>query len=214
MALVTPSNTPMSLYATSTLSVQACPTLDASWSATPTPLPPTPNSALCNCMVAGLACRVNNSTSSDIYGDLFNYICANDTNACVGITSNGTTGVYGAYSGCTPEQQLSFVMNRFYLDSSSQSYACDFSGNASVASAASPSGTCSSLLSAAGTYGTGTVASVTGKSSGTGTAAASTKATTTGAASGLSVPNFDFGLLQMSVYVIGAVLVGAGMILL
>lgn len=221
MATVSPSLTAMSDYTTTSLAAQACPTVDSDWEAVSSPLPPTPNTALCNCMIESLSCSVKNSSSADVYGTLFDYICAQDSSACEGILTNGTTGVYGAYSGCTSEQQLSYVMNRYYIDQDSASTACDFGGNATITSSATAGSTCSSLLSEAGVSGTGSVASVTGKSSGTGTAgSSSTTASSTststkkGAASGINVPAYEFGMLHVGLYIAGAVLTGAGMILL
>lgn len=131
--------------------------------------------------------------------------------------------MFGAYSGCSSEQQLSFVVDRYYVDQNSQGYACNFSGNATVTSAAAPTGNCASLLSVAGTSGGGSVVAPTGSATyTTGSAAGAVAtsggggaaATTTGAASGLTVPTLDFGLLHLGIYILGAALTGAGMIFL
>ena len=221
--MISPSSTLAADYATGTLTAAACPTLDDMWMATSTPLPPAPNAALCGCLVDTLDCQVLDSTSSDAYADIFNYVCGNDTSACTEILKDGSTGIYGTYSGCNPEQQLDYVMNEWYMAHDSSSTACAFSGQATIVSAAAATGTCSSLLAEASG---GTVASPTAKassttSSGTGSSSASTSsrsssasATSKGAAPGSHVPSAQFGLFQVGLYILGALVTGVGMIVL
>jgi len=221
LAMITPSSTAMSAY-TPTNSPQACPTMGASWAAVATPLPPTPNKALCTCAAGTYQCALNPSTQSTAYGDLFNYICSNDAAACAGIASNATTGTYGAYSVCDPAEQLSYVMNAYYLGQASdaRASACNFNNHATTRAGASASGTCSSILSLAGTAGTGSVAAPTGNSgaqagsSGSSRGGAAATSTQRAAAGSVHSASLNFGALQIAAYVVGAVLTGAGMILL
>lgn len=190
------------------------------WLAEASPLPPTPNQALCECEVASLTC-VSNSNNADSYQQDFDYICGLQGGYCDGIAHNATTGNYGAYSQCNAKQQLSFVMNQYYEGQSGQAQAsaCTFSGRAKTQAAAKATGSCSSLLKAAGTDGSGTVPQPSGNSNQQGSSGGSGSGSGSGssskaAASGLTVPSFDFGLLQIGLYVTGAVVTGAGMILL
>ena len=154
------------------------------------------------------------------YGDLFNYICSNDAAACAGIESNATTGTYGAYSVCDPAEQLSYVMNAYYLAQASdaRASACNFNNHATTRAASSATGTCSSILSLAGTAGTGGVAAPTGNSGAqagsSGSSGSGSTATRNAAAGFVQSTSLNFGALQIGAYIAGAVLTGAGMILL
>ncbi|KAG9237827.1 putative 1,3-beta-glucanosyltransferase gel4 [Amylocarpus encephaloides] len=205
---VTPKNTPSASYVVSNTAVSACPTTGTAWAASSN-LPPIANSQLCSCMISSLSCVANGGLTGNQTADLFDTVCGLDLAACAGITANGTTGVYGAYSMCTASEKLSFAMNQYYLSQDSASTACSFGGNAEVKSAASAASSCSALLSAAGTAGTGTVtAAPTG-------AAGSTSAATSKAAAGMvTVPNMNMGSLSLGAYITVAMLAGAGVVLL
>jgi len=220
MATVSPSSTSMSAVPT-TFTATTCPSVGPSWSATASPLPPAPNANLCNCANAAAGCVINPTVSATAYGNIFNYICGNDPNACAGILGNATTGTYGAFEPCPAEQQLNYVMNQYYSGQSSSSTACAFSGQAMVTSVPSPSGTCATLLKAVGASGTGTVAAAGGSATGVGASsggssggATSSASGSKGAAAGVSAPSLDFGIWHVGLYAAGALLTGAGMILL
>jgi hypothetical protein len=165
-------------------------------------------------MVNSLSCVAKTGISGAAIADLFNYICGNDNNACIGINSNATTGTYGAYSMCDAYQQLSFAMNSYYNDNKKAATACDFNGNATT-QAASTASSCSSVLSAAGSAGTGSVTAVpTGAGSGSSTGSGSSQSSSKSAAGGMTIPQFDIGLLHLGVYVVAAMMTGAGMVLL
>ena len=171
-------------------------------------------------MLSSLSCVAKTDISGDAQEALFNYICGTDNNACTGILANATTGVYGEYSMCDSYQQLSFVMNAYYIDNNKAASACDFSGNATT-QAASTASSCSSVLSAAGTAGTGSVTAVpTGSGSGSstgsgsGTGSGSSQSSSKSAAGGMTIPQFDIGSLQLGIYVVAAMMTGAGMVLL
>lgn len=198
---------------------------ESQWLATATPLPPTPNQGLCQCLTGILGC-VSSDNDMTSYEDDFDYICGSGGNVCNGITANGTTGQYGAYGMCSPQQQLSFVMNQYYKAHSSQASACSFNGHASTKAASNPSGSCQALIQQAGTDGAGTVPQPTGNAnaqasnaapgtgSGSGSGSGSSSSSSKGAANTVSIPAFDAGLLELGAYVVGAIVTGAGMILL
>jgi hypothetical protein len=156
-------------------------------------------------MYSSLTCVVDSDVDSEDYGDLFGVVCGLDGSPCAGIAHNATTGNYGAYGMCNATEQLGFALNQYAQSQSSGG--CDFSGSAMTKASAAATGNCNALMSQAGTAGVGTVTSAP-----TGAAASSTSSP--GAAAGLTVPSFQTGLLQLSLYVCGAALSGAAMILL
>ncbi|OBA24420.1 hypothetical protein METBIDRAFT_20925, partial [Metschnikowia bicuspidata var. bicuspidata NRRL YB-4993] len=152
IALIDPSYTTIGSVTTSA-TVTTCPTVGGYWSAT-TVLPPTPDSEVCDCMVASLSCVGDSTLDSDGIAELFSYVCGEVD--CSGVTGNGTTGIYGSYSACKAKAQLDFVLNLYYSANGESSTACDFSGSASLQTASTAS-SCTAILSSAGEYGTGTV---------------------------------------------------------
>lgn len=236
MAKVSPSSTNSNSY-NPTFSPTICPSVVTSanaaatdsnsevWLAPATPLPPPPNPALCACQMSTLQC-VSDSTDQSTYEADFNYICGAVQGACSGINRNASDGAYGAYGMCSPQQQLSYAMNKYYQAQSgaAKSSACDFSGRATLQSTSSPTGSCVSLLQAAGTNGQGPVpepsgnaaqqSSAGGGGSGSGSSGGSASGSSKGAANGLEIPALDTGLLQLGAYVVCAIITGAGMIVL
>ncbi|KAI1265418.1 Glucanosyltransferase-domain-containing protein [Xylariaceae sp. FL1019] len=207
LAKVTLTPTQASNYK-ATNTAPSCPTSDSSWLVQASPIPPNVNPSLCDCEMDSLTCTINSDDATS-YGDQFDYICAQeDGKFCDGIAHNATTGTYGAISGCSPKQQLAFVANQYYMgqDDTNKASACDFSGLASTQSPQT-TGSCSSLLAAAGTDGTGDVASETGGSDASDSGSA--------AANGLTTPAFfNFGAAIFAGYAILAVVSGVGMIVL
>ncbi|THV54842.1 hypothetical protein BGAL_0019g00430 [Botrytis galanthina] len=212
LASATPSFTNSASYTVTNTVAQACPATGTAWAASSN-LPPIANAELCECMVKSLSCVANSGISGNSSADLFDYVCGLDSAACDGISKDATTGTYGAYSMCTSAQQLSFVFDQYYQNNNKAATACDFSGNAKTQTGAKSS-TCSSLISQAGTAGTGTVTSAptgTGSSSSSSGSSTSTKKSAAGAT---IVPRFDLGLLQLGAYIVVAGMAGAGMIML
>jgi len=211
LATASPSSTASSAYKVTNTAARSCPTVGSDWAASSN-LPPAANAQLCSCMVASLSCVASSDLTGNDTATLFSYICGNDNSACDGVASNGTTGVYGAYSMCDSSSQLSFVMNQYYLNQNKASTACDFNGQAKTQSG-STSSSCSALLNQAGTAGTGTVTSAptaTGASSSSSGSSSATK----GAAANLVIPRFETGILQLGIYVVVAAMAGAGMLIL
>ena len=229
MAKVTPSGVNYNSYTPSN-NPQACPTTDT-WQAA-TVLPPTPNEAVCSCMVSNLTCVAKSSLSSQQIQDEFDYICdpAQGDN-CAGILGNGTTGKYGTFSMCEDKDRLSWAFNQYYLNQTATNTAntspCDFKGAASKVSPKVAS-SCKAVISQAGAAGTGSITNAptatgssgsgsgsgSGTGTGTGSSSGSSSSSTKGAAMVLGVPQLDLGILKLAAYVTSAALVGAGMVLL
>ncbi|EOD45049.1 hypothetical protein BKCO1_5000182 [Neofusicoccum parvum] len=213
IAKVTATGVNSASYTPSNTKPADCPATGTAWQAKATPLPPSPNQELCQCMYNSLGCVVASDVDTDDYGDLFGVVCGLNDEACAGITANATTGTYGAYSMCNTTEQMAFVLNRYYELADSSSSACAFSGSATLKSAVTPTGQCSSLIKEAGTAGTNTITtSPTGTGSSSGS---SSTGTSTGAAAAVHAPTFQIGgFVQMGAYIFGALMTGAGMILL
>ncbi|KAK2609455.1 hypothetical protein N8I77_002952 [Diaporthe amygdali] len=147
-----------------------CPAVTAGlWEAAEA-LPPTPNATLCENMVASSSCVPSDAVTSDAekIGTLFGTVCGMDAAACAGITSNATTGKYGAFVMCNPVQQLTHALNSYYTNQKKASTACNFAGQAKVVSpteaAITPSSGSSSSGSSSGSSSSGGSGSVSSSS--------------------------------------------------
>jgi hypothetical protein len=210
-------------YTPTNTAARSCPTVSAGyWQATNSPLPPSPNVDLCSCMLSSLSCRAASSVAPSDYAQLFYQVCGYNNGApCKGIIANATTGTYGAYSMCPPVAQLSWAFNAYYMQQNKAADACKFGGSGTVVSP-SPASSCSALLNQAGASGTGVVtnsptatgnvAEVTSNGqTGSNGAASTSKA----AASGLVVgASFGRDGWYLGAYIVGAILTGAGMLIL
>ncbi|KAI0465293.1 1,3-beta-glucanosyltransferase gas1 [Komagataella kurtzmanii] len=136
-----------------------CPATGSNWKAS-TDLPPVPEQAACQCMADALSCVVSEDVDTDDYSDLFSYVCEN-VSSCDGVSADSESGEYGSYSFCSSKEKLSFLLNLYYSENGAKSSACDFSGSATLVSGTTAS-ECSSILSAAGTAGTGSITGITG----------------------------------------------------
>ncbi|KAF9888359.1 1,3-beta-glucanosyltransferase gas1 [Aspergillus nanangensis] len=214
LAKATPTGVKKSEYKPSNSALASCPPVNGNWLATPSPLPPSPNQQLCDCMEESITCKLKDNVSGKKLDKLFGTVCGFD-GICDGITTNATTGKYGAYSVCSPEQQLSFAMDLYYQEQEKEGNgadACDFDGAASTQKSGNSDGSCDSLLKAAGTSGTGSVqASPTDASGG---AAGASASGSEGAAFMVAPGSVQVGYLQLGAYVVTAVVAGASMILL
>ncbi|KAG2129789.1 carbohydrate-binding module family 43 protein/Glycoside hydrolase family 72 protein [Suillus clintonianus] len=160
-AAASPPNSP-SQSAAGTTSYPSCPQQNSTWLASNT-LPPTPNFAACQCLENNLSCQFTPTTSNytAIVGSLLNYACSLIGQAggtCAAISSDGTTGTYGAVSECDPTIMLSYVMSEYYIANGANAQSCSFGGNGTVNSKAPSS------ASAANAAATSCLASATGAS--------------------------------------------------
>ncbi|EXJ85127.1 hypothetical protein A1O3_05802 [Capronia epimyces CBS 606.96] len=223
IAKIDPTGVNSNSYSPTNTAAAACPTVNSDWQAS-SELPPTPNQELCECMFDALTCVPNRIATDDI-GDFFGVVCGLGSGTCDGITANATVGTYGAYGMCNPTQQLGWALNNYYeqqVAAGNGASACDFSGSAKTQSPTKPTGTCASLISQAGSAGTGTVTSQpsgTGSSgSGSGSGSSSSGSGSSSSSSSAGVPGFStpghIGLLQVVLYLSVAFISGAGMILL
>ncbi|EME40369.1 glycoside hydrolase family 72 protein [Dothistroma septosporum NZE10] len=212
LASATPTGVNSASYSP-TNSAASCPTEGTDWDAKASPLPPSPNKQLCNCMFNSLSCVVASKTNTDDFSDLFGTVCGYGDTICAGINANGSTGSYGAYSMCNSTEQLAFAFNQYYLSQNKASDACDFKGAAATKAATSASGTCATLMSQAGTAGTGSVtASPTAKGGSSGSSGSSSSS---GAAGPMAaVPSVEHTILPVAFLVTLAALSGMGMVLL
>lgn len=215
IASASPSGTNKASYSPTNTALQSCPSVGTAWEATATPLPPTPNINLCNCMSAAARCVVKDSISTSDYSDLFSVVCGYTD--CSGVGANGTTGEYGAYSMCGAKDQLNFIINHYYEEQDESASACDFGGSATTTSTTRATGTCQALMSEAGSAGTGTVTSQptgTGGAGGAGGASGTASSSTGAAVPGVVAGSVGVGNVQFAAYVVTAVLAGLGMVVL
>ncbi|KAL8893043.1 MAG: hypothetical protein Q9215_000048 [Flavoplaca cf. flavocitrina] len=213
LARVTPSGVAMSAYEP-TNRPQACPQQDNVWSASEE-LPPSPNNAVCSCMVQSLNCTANSDISDDAIQTNFDYLCdPRNGNYCSGILANGSQGVYGAYSMCTPEERISWAFNAFFMDQTrnnpENTDPCNFEGAARKQTPRA-NGDCRNVVNQAGAAGTGVI---TGAPAPTGGNSGGSSDDSEGAANALTVPGFKAGILQMAAYVTITMLIGTLMVLL
>ncbi|KAM7214609.1 Glucanosyltransferase domain containing protein [Rhypophila decipiens] len=188
-AAYSPTNTPRACPAVSTQGAEV-------WEAVSSPLPPSPDAEVCDCMFSGLKCKpsdkvLNNATA---IGELFGTVCGLlDGKACNGIQHNAATGDYGVYSGCTPGQQLAHALDEYYTLQKKAADACSFGGKAVLDTKATAASKCGDVLSSA--------SSAAGDKGG--------NADKKDAASGLG-----FGQFAMVGYVVAAMAVGGAMVVL
>lgn len=187
--------------------------MGSSWEAVPE-LPPSPNAALCSCMIQNLTCVANSGLSAKALKTQFDYICdEKNGDNCEGINADAKTGKYGAFSMCDTSDRLSWAFNTYFVDQTKNNPAnddpCNFGGDAKKQTPSSPS-SCKAAVSQAGADGNGVITSVPSGASGAKPSASSKK----GAATSVTVPNFSFGMLQLTAYVVVAAAAGAGIVFL
>ncbi|KAL2865576.1 glycoside hydrolase family 72 protein [Aspergillus lucknowensis] len=217
LASATPTGTQKGKYNPTNTALASCPTVGKGWQAASDPLPPSPNQDLCTCMMKSLTCVAKSDISGKQLSSTFSTVCGYQGGKfCEGVSGDPNSGKYGAYSVCTPEQQLSFAMDQYYqaqVEQGNGDNACDFDGAAQSQSSSEPESDCSSLLDAAGTSGTGTVnASPTAAGAQGGSNAAAD--TSDGAGVSVTPSSVQVGALQIGAYVATAMFVGAAMVLL
>lgn len=150
-------------------------------------------------MYNSLSCVASNEADNSTYAELFDYVCGMGGDLCNGIAANSTTGTYGEFGMCSPQQQLGYVLNQYYSSRDSASTACDFSGSATLQQATSATGSCAAALSSASS------------AAGNGGGGASTSE---GAAAGGHAVSGTVEYITMAVLVQVALISGIGMIVL
>jgi hypothetical protein len=176
-------------------------------------------------MDKALNCVPSSQINTHNIGVIFGLVCGLSQSACAGIAANASTGDYGAYGMCNPMQQLGWALNSYYeeqLAAGNGASACDFSGSATTQAAVSPTGQCASLISQAGSGGTGTVTSAPtatgGSSGGSGGSSSGSGSSSTGSSAGIpgqsTLASLNFGYVQLGLYTVCAFIAGAGMIIL
>ena len=207
---VSPSSVNSAKYTPTNSAMQSCPTVASDWQVAPTGLPPTPDKSVCDCMSSTLTCVAKSNLSGEAIGDLFNYVCSKSASACREVGKDTSKGQYGAYLGCNSQDKLSYAFTQFYIENKNQSFACDFSGNATVVKAAGLASTCSSVISSA------TAAAATGGNGGSIDNAGSSGSTTSSKTNdGLSMhASLNTGSWFWAGYIVTVFLSGAGIFLL
>lgn len=212
IANANPTGVNKASYTPTNTALRSCPTVGSQWDAKSSPLPPSADAALCDCMYDDSACVVAGSLDSTKYAKLFGTVCG--LTDCSGLTANATTGEYGAYGMCSTKQQLAYALNQYYVEQNRASDACSFAGSATLKAVTSATGVCSTQMMEAGTSGTGTVTTdntATGRAS-----SASSKGTSTKTSSGAigMHSSSSFSSFQVAAYIATALLAGVGMIAL
>ena len=212
IASATPSSTNKASYTPTNTVLQSCPTEDSSWRAKSSPLPPTADESLCDCIYDTSACVADSSLSSAKLGKLLGIVCGYTD--CGGIDANGTTGKYGAYSMCGVKDQLAFALNKYYSEQDEAATACSFGGSASTKATTKATGTCSAQMKEAGTAGTGTVTTEATATADSSSSSSTSSSTSSGSAPGSLHSSVNIGSFQVCAGVATAFLTGIGMILL
>ncbi|CAE6432922.1 unnamed protein product [Rhizoctonia solani] len=119
-------------------SYPACPAANTEFLASST-LPPTPNTATCECIKANsFSCLFTPTTEQGIRGvgqllDTGCQLLGQAGGSCDAIAGNGQNGTYGPLSGCSPETKLSYVFSQYYERTNRNAQSCSFGGNATLA---------------------------------------------------------------------------------
>ncbi|PQK10056.1 hypothetical protein BB8028_0002g03800 [Beauveria bassiana] len=130
MKAVDPQGVSMSSYNPSNKAA-SCPSVNSSWEAEGSTLPPTPNQAACECAANASTCVPAANLDKSAYGAIFNYTCA-DASVCSEINGDPSTGKYGVYSMCSDEQKLAIVLGVYHTKHADASDSCSFGGNATT----------------------------------------------------------------------------------
>lgn len=213
IASADPTGTNKASYTPTNTVLQSCPTVGSGWQAKASPLPPTPDADLCDCIYEESACVASSSLSDTKLGNLLSTVCGYTD--CAGVTANATTGEYGAYSMCEIKYKLAFALNKYYTEQDKDSSACDFSSSASTKATTAATGTCSAQIKEAGTAGTGSVTTEATATAASSSSSSSSSSTSSSAGAPITLhSSVTVGYFQIGAYVATAFLTGLGMILL
>lgn len=210
VAAATPSGVESDSYK-ATNTAASCPSISDNWRAN-RQLPPTPDSSLCDCMVKASSCVPATSLKVKGYSSIFSYICGEDEALCIPINGNATTGVYGAYSMCSDKAKLAYVLGAYYESQDQASDACDFDGDATTQSPSTAS-SCEDALASASSVNA-IAATATAGSSTSSDGADASESDSFGNPAAVMGRMFSMGEFAVGAYLVAAVGVGAGMVLL
>lgn len=166
LSQIAPATLDATSYTPNNTALPTCPAVTNAvpntWQASDT-LPPTPQPAVCSCMVSSLSCVATSATAGNptTVGSQLNYVCgllSQGGGSCANIGGNGTTGVYGNYSYCAASDQLSYEYNQYYLanKASQGTGACNFANNAQTANpTVSSDSSCTTAASSSGSVPSG-----------------------------------------------------------
>lgn len=123
--------------------------------------PAVPNQRLCSCMVERLNCVVpaDVDMSTDKMRGAVASICSTNPLFCQAVQGNSTTGIYGAFLGCSLVEVGSWIFTKAVENKGNDSAICkSLSGNTQIpTSISSQDSDCQSLLHQARPDGMGTV---------------------------------------------------------
>ena len=152
IAKITPHSTFASDYVVTNTITPSCPT-GASFSASPT-LPPIVNQNVCACMMNSLSCIARPGLDSATALLAYQDICGPSAGNCTGVSGNGATGNYGAFSMCNITERLSWALN---MQNFTSGFQCESDANAAIQDQMYSDPQCSEVMDEAGFDGTGTV---------------------------------------------------------
>jgi 1,3-beta-glucanosyltransferase GAS1 len=193
---------------------ETCPEIGDVWRASSN-LPPTPDEDLCDCMVAASSCVATDDLDVEDFGDIFDDICGQPGNLCAGISGNATTGVYGAYHGCSDRAKLAHILDVYYQAQDEAFDACDFDGAATTQEPSAASSCDDALASASSineeaataTSPLDNASSTGGSGSGSDSGNDEGAAFTSTPISRISLGNFAVGLYMVVAMGVGALMV-------
>ncbi|CAG8488105.1 7840_t:CDS:2 [Cetraspora pellucida] len=108
-----------------------CPSQSENWKAA-TNLPPTPMKNVCECMVSSLSCVASSNVVNNqrLIDENFGLICG--IVKCDDINVDISSGKYGKYSYCSPEDKLSYQFDVYFKHQRRNPLACNFKGAATI----------------------------------------------------------------------------------
>ncbi|EIW66984.1 1,3-beta-glucanosyltransferase [Tremella mesenterica] len=184
----------------------SCPSENSTLLASST-LPPTPDEAVCDCLNANaFACLVKQSSANSptIVGALIDYTCSllgANGGSCDPIGGNGSSGMYGSLSMCSPAIKLSYAMSAYY-GTNPVSTSCDFAGNATLSphppntaqDASTAAQSCLAQQPSGGVYTISASSSVpTGSTTASGSGSSSTPSSSSGSSSSSAIRSSGTG---------------------
>jgi hypothetical protein len=140
------------------------------------PIPYVPK--LCSCMMNSVECVITSKTPQESIQSTKSKSCKDDESRCKGINYGFADGHYGAYSQCNLTEQLSWVVNQYYLSKKDPAVCTSVNGTIQKAlPKESQDNDCGMLLRQAKADGSGTVTALPASATGVVTSKSSTSPT-------------------------------------